>query len=114
LMGGKHFTIPCTLSKNRYSINLSALIDSRANSFVFMDTTYANNITTFLNLKPQPLIQPIIPKGFNKQPGKLVTHFITLYLSLDSQRQENIPFLILDLSNHNIILGLKWILYFNI
>jgi hypothetical protein len=106
-MGGRHFIVPYTLSKNRYGITLSALINSRANGFAFIDTTYTNDISTFLNLKPQPLIQPIIPKGFNRQPGKAVTYILTLYLSLNGQRQEDIPFIILDLGNYNIILGLK-------
>jgi hypothetical protein len=51
-MGGRHFIVPCTLSKNRYGITLSALVDSGANGFVFMDTAYTNNISIFLNLKP--------------------------------------------------------------
>jgi predicted aspartyl protease len=113
-MGGRHFTVLCTLSKNRYRITLSALIDSGANGFVFIDTAYANNISTFLNLKPEPLIQPIIPKGFNGQPSKAVTHMLTLHLSLNGQRQEDIPFMILDLGNHDVILGLKWMSYFNV
>jgi predicted aspartyl protease len=113
-MGGRHFTVPCTLSKNGYGITLSALVDSGANGFAFMDTACANDISTFLNLKPQPLIQSIIPKGFDGQPGKAVTHILTLHLSLDGQRQEDIPFIILDLGNHNVILGLKWMAYFNI
>jgi hypothetical protein len=113
-MGGRHFIVPCTLLKNGYGITLSALVDSGANGFAFMDTTYANDISTFLNLKPEPLVRPIIPKGFNRQLGKAVTHILTLHLSIDGQCQEDIPFMILDLGNHNIILGLKWMSYFNV
>jgi hypothetical protein len=72
-----------------------------------MDTAYINNISIFLNLKPQPLIWPIIPKGFDGQLGKAVTYMLTLHLSLNGQRQEDIPFIILDLENYNIILSLK-------
>jgi hypothetical protein len=61
----------------------------------------------FLNLKPEPLIQPIIPKGFNRQLGKTVTYILTLYLLLNGQRQEDILFIILDLGNYDVILGLK-------
>jgi hypothetical protein len=32
---------------------------------------------------------------------------LTLHLSLNGQRQEDILFIILDLGNHNVILGLK-------
>jgi hypothetical protein len=65
-MGGRYFIVLYILSKNRYGITLSALIDFGANGFVFIDTAYTNNISTFLNLKPEPLIQPIISKGFNR------------------------------------------------
>jgi hypothetical protein len=61
----------------------------------------------FLNLKLKPFIRPIIPKGFNRQLGKVITYILTLYLSLNSQRQKDILFIILDLGNYNIILGLK-------
>jgi hypothetical protein len=52
LIRGRHFTVLYILLKNRYGITLSALVDSRANGFIFIDTAYANNITIFLNLKP--------------------------------------------------------------
>jgi hypothetical protein len=54
-MGGRYFIVLYILSKNRYGITLSALIDFGANGFVFIDTAYTNNISTFLNLKPEPL-----------------------------------------------------------
>jgi hypothetical protein len=56
LMGDRHFIVLYTLLKNRYRITLSALINSRANGFIFIDTACVNNISTFLNLKPKPLI----------------------------------------------------------
>jgi hypothetical protein len=51
-MGGRHFIVLYTLLKNRYGITLSALINSRANGFAFMDITCVNDILIFLNLKP--------------------------------------------------------------
>ena len=85
-MGGRHFTIPCTVSKNRYRVPLTALVDSRANGFAFMNTACAIDITKFFNLKTQPLIRPITARGFDGRQGKPVTHFLTLHLSLDGQR----------------------------
>ena len=72
------------------------------------------DIANFLNLTPQPLVRPITTKGFDGQHGKPVTHFLMLHLSIDGQRQQDIPFLILDLGNHDVILGLKWMSYFNV
>jgi hypothetical protein len=52
LIRGKYFIVLYILLKNKYRITLSALINSRVNSFAFIDITYINNISTFLNLKP--------------------------------------------------------------
>jgi len=65
LMGGKHFTIPYTISHNGYGIDLHALTDTRANRFAFIDTACAINTAKFLNLKATPLKEPIAVKGFN-------------------------------------------------
>jgi len=113
-MGGRHFTLPCTVSKNGICVPLTALADSGANGFAFINTTCAIDIAKFFNFKAKRLIRPITTKGFDGRPGKLVTHFLSLNLSLDDQRQEDIPFLILDLGSHDVILGLKWMSYFNI
>jgi transposase InsO family protein len=113
-MGGRHFTLPCTVSKNGFCVPLTALADSGANGFTFINTACAIDIAKFFNLKAQPLVRPIHTKGFDGRPGKPVTHILTLHLSLDGQRQENIPFLILDLGTHDLILGLKWMSYFNV
>src|SRR5204862_72202 len=61
-----------------------------------------------------PVEKPITVKGFDGRGGKAVTHILILHLSLDGCQQTNIPFCILDLGNHDIILGLKWMEYFDI
>jgi hypothetical protein len=49
-MGGKYFIVPYTVSQNGYGVNITAFINTGANGFAFMNTTYANNITKFLNV----------------------------------------------------------------
>ena len=51
LIGRKHFTVLYIVSRNRYRVNTAALINTRVNSFTFINTTYANNVTKFLNIK---------------------------------------------------------------
>jgi hypothetical protein len=41
----------CTITHNKYTVKLNAFINSRANSFVFINTFYIINITKFLNVK---------------------------------------------------------------
>jgi hypothetical protein len=113
-MGGRHFTIPCTISHNGYRVDLHALANTRANGFAFIDTACAINTAKFLNIKATRLREPVVVKGFNGKQGHVVTHTLTLHLSINGRRLTNIPFCILDLGNHDIILGLKWIDYFNV
>src|SRR5436190_880837 len=113
-MGGKHFTVTCTILHNGYGIDLDALIDTGANGFAFIDTTCAIDTAKFLNAKATRLKRPIAIKGFDGRCGKTVTHVLILHLSIDGCQQVDIPFCILDLGNHDVILGLKWMDYFNI
>jgi hypothetical protein len=58
-MGGKHFTVPYTVSQNGYGVNTTALINTGANGFAFINTAYANDITKFLNAEAIQLEKPI-------------------------------------------------------
>ena len=53
-------------------------------------------------------------KGYDGRPGKPVTHYIRLHLTVDQRRQYNVPLLILDLGSHDIIIGRKWLAYFDV
>jgi hypothetical protein len=99
---------------NGYRIDLHALADTGANGFAFIDTACAIDTAKFLNIKATKLKEPIAVKGFDGKQGYAVTYFLTLHLSINRQRQTNIPFCILDLGNYDIILRLKWMDYFNV
>jgi hypothetical protein len=51
LIGGRYFTILCMVSKNRYRVLFTALINSGVNGFAFISIAYTINITKFFNLK---------------------------------------------------------------
>ena len=42
--------IPYTVSQNGYEVNTTALINTKANGFAFINTAYIDNITKFLNI----------------------------------------------------------------
>ena len=106
-MGGKHLTIACKISKNGYGVTLQALIDSGANGFVFIDTLCAGDIAKYLGLKAQPLPRTIAVKGYDGQSRNSASHYLHLHLTIDGRRQYNVPFVILDLGSHDVILGRK-------
>jgi hypothetical protein len=106
--------VSCTLAYNGYGVKTSALVDSGANGFVFINTQCASDISKFLDIPFTPLPAPCPVKGFDGKPSRSATHAIILSLSVNGRRQQGIPMLILDLGNHDIILGRKWLSHFDI
>jgi hypothetical protein len=53
-------------------------------------------------------------KGYDGRPGKPISEVLILHLEIDGYRQRNIPLLILDLGNYDLILGRKWFDKFDI
>ena len=115
LIGGETFTVQCSLAYNGTYIDyISALPDSRANGFVFLDTSCAKEVMKFLGYDAIRLDRPILAKGYNGVCSKPITHYLSIDLVVDGRRLVEIPFLILDLGNHDMILGAKWMAYFDI
>jgi len=83
LIGGKHFTVPCTVSQNGYRVNSTALINTGVNGFAFINTAYIINVAKFLNIKATLLEKPVQVKGYNGQASKPVTHILKLHISLN-------------------------------
>lgn len=116
LIGGHSFRVPCNLNFNGYNVtNLSALPDTGADGFAFINHTCAVSVASFLGVKAVKLPRPIYPKGYGGQRATHpITHFICFDLIVDSRKPLRIPFLILELGSADIILGMKWLAYFNL
>jgi len=114
LLGGKSFTVPCTLSRNGSGVNTTALADTGANAFALLDTRCARKISEFLNTHIETLEKPVPVKGYNGQMGKPITSVLRVHLRVNGRRQYNMPFLVTDLGNHDVILGRKWLSYLNL
>jgi hypothetical protein len=69
LLGGKSFTILCTLFRNGYRVTTTALANSRANAFALLNTKCANRIAEFLDTPMETLDKLILVKGYNGQMG---------------------------------------------
>ena len=50
-MGGLYFIIFYTLLKNGYNIAILSLLNIKANSFTFINITFAKQLSSFLNIK---------------------------------------------------------------
>jgi len=47
------------VSQNGYGVNLTALINTRANGFTFINTAYIIDVAKFLNVKATLLEKPV-------------------------------------------------------
>ena len=108
-MGGKGFTVPCRISRNGYSIELTALADSGANDSIFLNTPRAIEAGKFFNTTVIRLKKPLPTSGFDGKNSQAITHAIILHLLIDGRRHLDVPMLIADLGHHDVIIGRKWL-----
>src|SRR5271165_845753 len=113
-MGGKSFTILCTLSRNGYRVKTTALANSGANAFVLLNAKCAKKISKFLNAPLKPLGRPVLVKGCNGEIEKPIKLILQVHLQINRQRQYNVLFLITDLGHYNVIFGCKWLAYLDL
>jgi len=107
-MGGRAFTVYCTLAYNRnYIDKITALPDTGVYSYTFLNTSCTIDIVQFLDIEIKRLDQPIIAKGYNSVVGQAITYYLVVDQLIDGRRLPTVPFLILDLGNHDMIIGAK-------
>ena len=68
----------------------------------------------FLGVPLKKLQDLIAIKGYNSREGRVVTHFLECTLIINNQQLTLVPFLVLDLGNHDLILGSQWFKYYNV
>jgi hypothetical protein len=100
---------PIRLAKNGLSIATKALIDTRANGYTFMDIFLAIKLAQHFQTHIIPLEQPCAVKGYDSKTTMPITHLIHLTLKIQRRVQQNLPFLIVELGKHNIILRQMWL-----
>ena len=91
-----------------------ALPNTRAYRFLFMNMCYTIASTKFLGVPLRKLQDPIAIKGYDSCQGRVVTYFLECTLIINSRQLTQVPFLVLNLGNYNLILGLQWFKYYNV
>ena len=75
-MGGKSFTIRCTLLRNGYGVNTTTLANTGANAFALLDTKCVTKLSKFLNSLLETLETLIPVKGYNGNVGMPITSLL--------------------------------------
>jgi len=114
LLGGKQFTVSCTLVFNGYGFKTLSLADTGANAFVLINTQYAQRLARFFSLPLRTLPTPITVQGFDGQGRQDAIQYIVLYLHVNGRKQYNVPMVLLDTGRQDLILGRTWFDYLNV
>ena len=86
LVGGRSYTIPCSVFCNRYQVSISILADTRANAFILINSLYAKKLFEFLNTLIERLPKPILVYSYNSLYRESLTTFLQAHLHVDGQR----------------------------
>jgi predicted aspartyl protease len=115
LLGGRHFTFLYIIFLNRFTISTYSLIDTGANGFAFINRRFAQLLYSKFGWKVEKLpflFQSV--KRYNSKQGACITSFLRIYFIFDRRKIYNVPFLVLSLGSHDIIIGKSFIEYFEI
>jgi hypothetical protein len=116
LIAGNSFTLAYTLrtDSNGIAVQVEALGNTGASSYVFIDSKFATDLCRSLGVKPRQLPYTIYLKEFNSKKGSPISQYLLLNIEIDSCRIPYIPMLIVELGSHNMIIGQNFFDYFHI
>ena len=98
---------PCML-RNNGEIKTTALLDTGATGYSFVDPVMARRVCDDLEIGPIQLSKPKAIQDFNGKRVLDVTHAIYPTTTVQDHRETVTPMLITKLDQHQIILGKPW------
>ena len=102
-------TTICILFSQKIKHTVSALLDTGATGYSFIDEEEAQFVCTKLGIQPVPLAKPRPLRGYDGQlAGRPITHAIYPSLDIEGHTEVTVPMLITRLGNHKVILGKPW------
>ena len=97
----------CTL-ENKGEIKTTALLDTGATGYSFVDSAMARRVCNKLEIEPIWLSKPKAIRGFDGKQALSVTHAIYPTMTIQDYKEMTTPMLITKLGQHQIILGKPW------
>lgn len=88
---------------------MTSLADTGTNGSLFLDRQRTVELVRFYDMRIQRLEVPAETKGFDGRRGPSITHAMKLHLIVDGRRFHNQTFLLIDLGQHDLIIGCRWL-----
>jgi predicted aspartyl protease len=107
---GESLSFTAQIAYNGHSFSISALGDTGAGGYIYIDSALAVQAAKAFGLHTLPLPHPIPTEGYDGHLGRLITHALELTLIIDGR----LPMLITDLGRHDLILGQIWFKEFRV
>jgi hypothetical protein len=77
----------CIISKNRLRIKTYTLINTKANSYIFINCKLAKKASQFLDIPIQTLPMSHDIRAFNSKKASLITQYIKINLYINNRKQ---------------------------
>ena len=103
----KTLVILCMLENNG-EIRTTALLDTGATGYSFVDPAMARRVCDKLQIKPIRLSKPKAIRGFDGKQAPSITHAIYPTMTVKEHKETTTPMPITKLGQHQIILGKPW------
>ena len=97
----------CTLGNNS-EIKTTALLDTEATGYFFVDPSMARRVCDKLHIKPVRLSKSKAFRGFDGKPAPNVTHAFYPTMTILDHKETTTSMLITKLDQHQIIFGKPW------
>jgi hypothetical protein len=86
--------MPCIISKNGLRIKTYTLINTEANSYIFINYKLAEKASQFLDVLIQTLLVSHNIRAFNGKKASLITQYIEINLYINGCKQSKQPMLL--------------------
>jgi hypothetical protein len=96
------------IALNRRSFLIKSLADTRANRFLFININLIKQLIRKLGLRTVRLSRSCPVNGFDGKPAEPITHAVLLSITIDSRTQQQVPMLVADIGQHDMIIGRMW------
>jgi hypothetical protein len=107
LLGGPQLTMRCSLAFNGKSLSATALLDSGANGYIFINVPFAKKLRRLIQAPTKSDFRPGAISGFSGKHEQMADILLMAHLRIQNRKVMNEWFIVLDMK-YDVIIGRRW------